>query len=356
MGIDDDDSVLDGNLLTWYTPSISSALVFSDMAELTNRQKLQLACRAYGIYSAQLKHIKRHLASLRLLILDKDAIIKNVGLRVDLGLLIEDDKEIEISESNNTILFPKHLGDKAGAFYHKTVHENEDLLTNITNLWHKYSIIPSENISYQQLISTAHRVELEKISTPSVCPKCHLCGREYHLICVGLEENQNVWFCEACGPKYEQMMSMNETDTGNLLTLYERGNEIYRQQLRYLEEEIAQLRETMEEKKEIIEDFFVELGGDEEPSKSISIDDDYDSDAEMLVEEYRMSMFGNATREILRNVGLRKLMELQMQHRVIIIGYWRSDNDILRLNLPALVMELVLCFYSHWSSVQVDNS
>ena len=334
------------------------------MAELTNRQKLQLVSRANGIYSTQIKYLKRHLAALRLLILDKENIIKNVELRIDLGLLIKDDKQIKIPPSKNTVIFPKHLGDRAGAFYHKTLHENEDLLTEISKLWHKYSIKPSENIHYDQLVSTADRVALQKISRSSVCAHCHealnhsqnqtcyLCGTVYHLKCIVIHANQDRWFCEACGPKWDEMMSMNEIDTSNQLVLYEGANEIYRQQLKSLQDDLAELRQTVQGKEEIIDDLFVQLGSEQEPSKSISMADDIE-DTETVVEEYRRSMCANAQREVLRNIGLRRLMELQGQHRMIISGFWRTDKDILKMNVLVIIMELVLCFYSDWSMIRI---
>ena len=58
-----------------------------DLDTLNDTQKLQLAERANEIYRRQIKFMKQHLASLRSLIQDKDNIIENITMRYDCGIL-----------------------------------------------------------------------------------------------------------------------------------------------------------------------------------------------------------------------------------------------------------------------------
>eukprot|EP01083_Nonionella_stella_P134470 409120_1 len=340
--------------------TIPSGIGIMDASELNETQKLQLAERANEIYRQQLKYMQDHLSSLRNLIQDKENIIENLMLRYDLGIIAQDPNrqggnlgpdEIEMEE----------LRRKAEALAQRTILENYELREMINELRDENFHLRNEIYELQDKISRQVLLinKLEKSVQQGVGKVTNIRQSDNKNMFQDIDderEQDEEDILEDIQVKAEAKEDVTEDaeeevktdvqeakedvkeeveehqkeatqlkeaesnkeiddkpDTSGLnetqkLQLAERANEIYRAQLKYLQEHLASLRSLIQDKENIIENLMLryDLGittHDSNGQSGVNLGPD-----EIEMEELRRKAEALAQRTILENFELREMV------------------------------------------------
>lgn len=100
----------------------------SEREKLSLEERLKLSERALEIYRQQLKNEREQTVAVRSMVADKEAIIENLMLRYDLGILSSEDTPVALHTKAET--HPKPADDmrvKAEALAQRTILENFEL-------------------------------------------------------------------------------------------------------------------------------------------------------------------------------------------------------------------------------------
>eukprot|EP01083_Nonionella_stella_P212674 767786_1 len=283
--------------------------VIMEASELNETQKLQLAERANEIYRQQLKYMQDHLASMRALIQDKENIIENLMLRYDLGIITQDPNRQGGNLAPDEIPM-EELRRKAEALAERTILENFELREMVNELRDENFHLRNEIYELQDKISRQVLLinKLEKSVQQGVGKVTNIRQSDHKNMFQDIDderEQDEEDILEDIQVKAEAKEDVTEDaeeevktdvqeakedvkeeveehqkeatqlkeaesnkeiddkpDTSGLnetqkLQLAERANEIYRAQLKYMQDHLASLRSLIQDKENIIENLML---------------------------------------------------------------------------------------------------
>eukprot|EP01084_Bolivina_argentea_P203841 348079_1 len=266
--------------------------------DLTAQQKLQLAQRANQLYVEQLERMEKYLESLRSLIPDKEHIISQLTYLYNLEHIKQDPNR----QSDNLLphefypdLVMEELRQKANGLTIKIVSQNIELL-NILTEYGNYQVVRYE---YRQNKSSNH--------VPVIMSNETLQSKD-----ITIEQK---------------------------VTLVEKENETYRQQLKYRQDHLASLRSLIMDKEYIIENLMIRYDAGRISNNNTYVD-------EIELDEVRRKAEAKVQRSILENYELWSMVN----GLHLVWGFIKNNNKILMndniyYNIPKEINKIVFAYF-----------